>query len=201
MDPALQLAMLTLAATTPVRATAPRRTAQPVSISSLALDANSGDVIAMVVQASFDSSVRANHYLPPCMDEAAARRYCETTDGVVLRLGSRPVGVLAVLHDPHPGEGVEIPAGSVEFEMWVLPEYRGQGMRWFPLVASWLAQRFHTLVGVTWSTNETAIALMRWAGWKWLGRTFWRGEGEFAEVQGSCEVFLYDLTPHRARAA
>ena len=63
------------------------------------------------------------------------------------------------------------------------------------LVADWMAARFERLVGVTWADNETAIALLRWSGWRWIGRSVWSGGG----MSGPCEVFLYDLAPHRGR--
>jgi hypothetical protein len=168
--------------------------AEAVRISPL-LDVTEADsdIITMLVEGSFDAAVRTKNYLPACMNEAQALDYCRTTDGVVLWLGDRPVGVAALLPNPNAGEGVEIPAGVCELDMWVLPQFRGIGMRWFPLMKVWAAQHHDQLLGVTWADNTTAIALLRWSGWKWLGRSFWQS----GSCSGHCEVFLYDLTPHR----
>jgi len=164
------------------------------TISPLADATEHDDVIAMLVEGSFDPAVREKNYLPACMDAARARAYCAEACGVVLYLDGRPVGVAVAKPDPDPGTGVEIPAGCPELDMWVLPRWRGQSMRWFPLIAAWMAQRFDELLGVTWADNHTAIALLRWSGWKWLGQSFWSCE----TCSGHCEVFLYDLRPHRA---
>ncbi len=170
--------------------------ALPVSISRLGEACDDRDeVLAMLVEGSFDAEVLVKNYLPQRMDRARAERYLAEADGVVLRLGSRPVGVAVALHEPSPGEGVEIPEGSVELDMWLLAPFRGQGMRWFPLIKDWMAERFDHLVGVTWADNHTAVALLRWSGWRHLGASLWRCEG----CEGRCEVFLYDLRAHRER--
>lgn len=154
------------------------------------------DVIAMIVEASFEPAIRAMNYLPHCMDEARAREYCAKSDGIVLRLDGQPIGVSVVSHTAQPGEGVEIPPGCVELDEWVLPPYRGQGIlgrRGWPLITAWLAQRFERVISVTWIDNHAAQALLRSRGYKHIGRSFWSGNG----FSGHCEVFLYDLLPHR----
>jgi len=172
----------------------PRARAVEVSVTALGAPVEDRDaVIAMLVEGSFDPEVRAKNYLPACMDGGRAETYYAEACGVVLRLGGRPVGVAVALSEPSPGEGVEVPAGSVELDMWVLAPFRGQGVRWFPLMKDWMARRFDHLVGVTWETNRTAIALLEWSGWKRIGRSFWRCE----TCEGHCEVFLYDLKRHR----
>lgn len=154
------------------------------------------DVISMIVEASQDPEIRRKNYLPAGLDDEGARRYCATSDAVVLYLGDRAVGLAAALPEASPGEGVEVPAGSVELDMWVLAPFRGQGPRWFPLIADRFAERFDHIVGCTWEDNRTAIALLRWSGWRRIGRSYWTCPG----MSGWCEVFLYDLAAHRARA-
>jgi hypothetical protein len=157
-----------------------------------------GDVVALVVAASRDPTIRAMNYVPHAMDDAQAREYCATSDGVVLRLDGEPVGVSIVRHAPQAGEGIAIPEGCVELEEWVLPPYRGQGLfgkRGWPLITAWLAPRFQCLLGVIWEDNDHAQALVRTCGWRRLGRSFWRSAG-YARA-GYCEVFVYDLAPHR----
>jgi len=159
-----------------------------------------GDVAAMIIEASLDETICDMNYLPHAMDAAQAQEYCAKSDGVVLRLDGKPVGVTMVRHTPQPGEGVEIPAGCVELDEWVLAPFRGQGIlgrRGWPLITAWLAQRFTHVVSVTWEDNYHAQALLRGRGYKWVGRGFWSGSGYTRA--GYCEVFVYDLTPHREK--
>ena len=154
-------------------------------------------VLAMIVQASFDPAVRTMNYLPHCMDEAQARHYCATSDGIVLRLDGEPVGVTVVRPQVQAGEGVAIPPDCVELDEWVLPPFRGQGIlgkRGWPLITAWLAQRCERVISVTWTHNHAAQALLRSRGYRWLGRSSWSD----GKSSGSCEVFLYDLAPLRA---
>lgn len=154
------------------------------------------DLVAMIVEASCDPAIRHMNYLPHNLNEAQARDYCATRDGVALRLDGKPVGVSVVHHKAQPGEGVTIPPGCGELDEWVLPPFRGQGIlgrRGWPLIAAWLAQRFERVISVTWVDNLAAQALLRSRGYKHIGRSFWSGNG----VSGHCEVFLYELSPHR----
>lgn len=146
---------------------------------------------------SADATICASTYLPPGMTAEEARAYCLRSHGVVLRLGGKPVGIAVASPDVSPGEGVDVPAGAVEFDMWILGPYRGQGSRWVHMVVAWMAERYDYLVGVTWAHNAVVIALLEWAGFEHLGRSFWRGDG----CAGPCEVFLHDLKALRARAA
>lgn len=170
----------------------------PANISISPLDAaaaESDDVIAMLIAGSIDPEVRVKNYLPAAMDAARAQQYCREANGVVLRLDGQPVGVAVAKPNPDAGVGVEIPKDCPELDMWVLASVRGQGLRFFPLVKEWLAQRFDQVLGVTWEDNHTAVALLRWSGWQWLGRSFW-SDGSCA---GHCQVFVYDLKAHRSR--
>lgn len=172
--------------------------AAPITISPLGpIGAAQEDVIAMLIEASFDPAIRAMNYLPDCMNQEGAREYCQRSDGVVLRVDGRPVGVTVIDRHPHTGAGVEIPPNSVELDEWVLPPFRGKGIlgkRGWPHIAAWLAQRFDHAVSLTWEDNHAAIALLLGRGYKRHGRTFFSGGG----TEGWCEVFLYDLAPHKA---
>lgn len=155
------------------------------------------DVVAMIVEASFDPAIRVMNYLPHSMDDARARDYCATSEGIVLRLDGAPVGVTVVRRQVQPGEGVAIPPDCVELDEWVLPPFRGQGIlgkRGWPLITAWLAQRCERVISVTWTHNHAAQALLRSRGYRWLGRSSWSD----GKSSGSCEVFLYDLAPRRA---
>lgn len=172
----------------------------PLTLSPLGpIGAAQDDVVAMVVEASFEPAIQVMNYLPNCLTAEKAREYCRQSDGVVLRLDGRPVGVTVVSRHPQPGAGMEVPPGTIELDEWVLPPFRGKGIlgkRGWPLIAAWLAQRFDYALSVTWADNHAAIALLRGRGYRGLGRTFWTG----ADSSGYCEVFLYDLAPHRAPA-
>lgn len=167
----------------------------PVSITPFAALTDDHDVVEMLLVGARDPEVLRKNYLPRPLDHAAARAYLAATEGVVLRLGGAPVGVAAALPDPSPGDGVSVPAGSVELDMWLLPEARGQGPRWFNPVLAWIAERHAHLVGVTWADNHVAIEMLRWVGWQHIGTSHWRDD----TMAGDCEVFLLDLAAWRAR--
>lgn len=167
----------------------------PVSVSPLGEDAAADpEVLDMLIEGSLDPEVRAKNYLPAYMDAARAAQYCRESVGVVLLLGGQPVGVAVARPNPDPGQGVTVPPGCPELDMWVLPRCRGQAVRWLQFILDYLAQRFEQILGVTWEENHTAVALLRWSGWRWLGRSFW-SDGSCA---GYCQVFVYDLKAHRS---
>lgn len=168
----------------------------PVSIEPFAaLSPDDDAVLAMLIDGSRDPEVLRKNYLPRPLDRDRARSYLASTEGVVLRLGGDAVGVAAALPDPSPGEGVAVPAGSVELDMWLLPQARGQGPRWFKPVLAWIAERHDTLVGVTWADNHIAVAMLIWSGWRQVGRSHWRDD----TMAGDCLVFQLDLAAWRAR--
>lgn len=157
------------------------------------------DVVAMIVEASFDPEIPAMNNLPRGLDEAGARVFFAQSDGVVLRLDGEPVG-LVVAHAPDPGDGVEVPPSCAELDEWVLAPFRGLGLlgkrgAW-PLIAAWLAQRFEHVLASAWSHNHAAHSLVRARGYRHVGRTHWVGP----RSSGFCEVFLYDLAPHRGKS-
>lgn len=156
----------------------------------------SPEVIATVVQGSFDPAVQEMNYLPSCLDAHAARAYLERNEGVVIRLDGKPIGVTVASKELHPGEGVQVPPGAVELDEWVLAPYRGQGIlgkRGWPLISAWLAQRHDWAVSVTWEHNDAAARLLLGRGYRHLGKSFWSEDG----MSGWCNVYLYDLS--RAR--
>lgn len=152
-------------------------------------------VISLVIEASFDAEICAKNYLPPNMDEAQAKKYCAESDALIFWLDDKPIGATVVRHEAHPGEGVEVPAGSVELDEWLLASYRGQGLMGrrigWPLIVSWLARRFQHVVSITWEDNHQAINLLRTRGYRHIGKSFWSDAG--FPLSGYCEVFLYNL--------
>ena len=169
-------------------------------------------VIAMLVVASVDPMISAATELPSRLDQASARAYCLASDGVVIRVDGQPAGAGRVHQHPNVGVGANIvvPAGSVQLDEWLLPQWRGQGIlaegRAWPLLADWLAQRFDHEVSVVWEDHTAMIAILRARGYTRQGRTWWEsgsdGEGGTGFcASGYCEVWLYDLRPHRSGRA
>jgi amino acid adenylation domain-containing protein len=158
-------------------------------------------VIAMLVEASNDPVLVAATELPARMDEARARAYCLASDGMVVRVGGEPAGAGLVQHHPNVGEGVDYPQGSVQLEEWLLARWRGKDVlgptRAWPLLVDWLAQRFDHEVSVMWEDHVAMIAILRARGYTRLGRSYWRSLPGGDPSEGWCEVWLYDLRPHR----
>jgi len=159
------------------------------------------EVIAMLVEASRDVALVAATELPGRMDEARARAYCLASDGVVIRVRGEPAGAGLVQHHPNVGEGVEYPAGSVQLDEWLLARFRGQDVlgprRAWPYLREWLAQRFDHEVSVMWEDHVEIIEILRARGYTRLGRSYWRSLPGGDHSEGWCEVWLYDLRPHR----
>jgi amino acid adenylation domain-containing protein len=163
--------------------------------------ASDPEVLDMFVAASTDPVLCAATELPANLDLERARAYCLAADGVVIRLDGVPVGAGLVQHHPNVGEGVEVPAGAVQLDEWLLPRWQGRGIlgeagAW-PLLAEWLAQRFDTEVSVTWEDHVAMIAILRARGYTRVGRSYWRSTPEGDGTEGFCEVWIYDLRPHR----
>jgi hypothetical protein len=166
--------------------------------------ANDEVVVAMFAEASLDAALCANTELPGNMDLAHAREYIRTSDGVVIRLDGVPVGAGRVQHDPNLGEGVDVPAGAVQLDEWLLPRYRGRGIlgeagAW-PQIVAWMAERFDTEVSVTWADHVAMLAILRARGYTRVGLSYWRSKPDGDGTQGWCEVWIYDLRPHRRPA-
>lgn len=166
--------------------------------------ANDDAVIAMLVEGSQDAALCAATELPGGMDLARARAYCRASDGVVIRRAGEPVGAGLVQHQPNLGAGVEVPAGAVQLDEWLLPRWRDQGIlgeagAW-PLLAAWLAERFDHEVSVVWADHLAMLAILRARGYTRVGRSYWASGPDGDGTAGFCEVWLYDLRPHRAPA-
>jgi amino acid adenylation domain-containing protein len=160
-------------------------------------------VVAMFAEASKDASLCGNTELPGNMDLERAREYVRTSDGVVIRLDGVPVGAGRVQHQPNLGEGIEVlvPPGAVQLDEWLLPRYRGRGIlgeagAW-PQLLAWMAERFDTEVSVTWADHVAMLAILRARGYTRVGRSYWRSKPDGDGTEGWCEVWIYDLRPHR----
>jgi surfactin family lipopeptide synthetase A len=168
------------------------------------LGANDEVVVAMFAEASLDAALCANTELPGNMDLARARAYIRASDGVVIRLDGVPVGAGRVQHHPNLGEGVEVPAGAVQLDEWLLPRFRGRGILGeagvWPQLVAWLAERFDTEVSVTWADHVAMLAILRARGYTRVGRSYWRSTPEGDGTEGWCEVWTYDLRPHRRQS-
>jgi amino acid adenylation domain-containing protein len=182
-------------------AAAPTSMHDTVTIVALAEEADREDAIAMLVEASMDAALCAATELPARMDSVRARAYCLANDGVIIRVGGVPVGAGLVQHEPNIGEGVTVPAGSVQLDEWLLPRYRDRGIlgeagAW-PLLAEWMARRFDTEVSVVWEDHLAMLAILRARGYTRVGRSWWESTPDGDGTAGWCEVWTYDLRPHR----
>lgn len=163
------------------------------------------DVLALFLEASGDAALCAATELPGGMDAARARTYCLASDGVVIRLAGQPVGAGLVQHHPNVGElppGVTVPAGAVQLDEWLLPRFRNHGILseagvW-PQLAEWLARRFAYEVSVVWEDHVAMLAILQARGYQRLGRSQWQSAPDGDGTSGMCEVWLYDLRPHRS---
>jgi hypothetical protein len=165
------------------------------------LGANDEAVVSMFAEASLDPALCANTELPGNMDLAGARAYIRASDGVVIRQDGVPVGAGRVQHHPNLGEGVVVPANAVQLDEWLLPRFRGRGILGeagvWPQLVAWLAERFDTEVSVTWADHVAMLAILRARGYTRVGRSYWRSAAEGDGTEGWCEVWIYDLRPHR----
>lgn len=160
-------------------------------------------VVAMVVEASFDEDIRGPTELPARMSEAEARGYCRASEGVVIRIGGEPAGLGVVSSPPSAGVGVEVPAGSVQLEEWLLARWRStgalsEGGAW-PLLRDWLAAHYDDEVSVVWEDHLAMLAIMKARGYERLGRSFWTSPPDGDGSSGHCEVWRYDLRAWRER--
>ncbi len=97
-----------------------------------------------------------------------------------------------------------MPPGSVQLDEWLLARWRGTGLlgegQAWTLIADWLAERFDTEASVVWEDHAAMLAILRARGYTRLGRTWWTSHTEGDDSAGFCEVWLYDLRPHRRAA-
>jgi amino acid adenylation domain-containing protein len=167
----------------------------------LADEAMHDDAIAMLVEGSADAALCAATELPAGMDTARARAYCLAHDGVVIRADGVPVGAGLLQHHPNIGTGVDVPAGAVQLDEWLLPRHRDRGIlgeagAW-PLLAEWMARRFDHEVSVVWADHLAMLAILRARGYTRVGRSWWESTEGGDGTSGWCEVWIYDLRPHR----
>ncbi len=163
------------------------------------------DVVALFVAGSADAAIQSATELPIGMDEAQARAFALSHEGVIIRLDGRPVGA-GVIH-PHPnvGEGVDVPSGAVQLDEWLLPEFRGLGLlsdggAW-PLLLEWLAARYRFEVSVVWEDHVAMLAILSARGYTRVGRSYWRPTADADGSEGFCEVWLKDLRAASVDAA
>lgn len=179
--------------------------ADVISLSPLGAEgASDPAIINLFVEASMDGALCANTELPSGMDVARARAYCLASDGVAILVNGIPVGAGLVQQDPNVGvlpAGVTVPAGAVQLDEWLLPRFRGQAIlsetgAW-PQIAEWLSRRFRYEVSVVWEDHLAMLAILRARGYTRLGRSMWYSAQDGDGTSGPCEVWLYDLLPHR----
>jgi hypothetical protein len=175
-----------------LREPAKKAPATAVTISALGEAAAGREaIVSMFVEASRDAALCTATYLPPAMTPDQARAFCRRSEGFVIHEDGAPAGVLLIHQVPRPGEGVQLPAGSIEIERWILPRFRDRGLlrRAWPALITSLSLHHRHLIAVCWEDNRAACRSLRACGFQSLGRSFWSAPGE----SGWCEVFVYDL--------
>lgn len=113
-------------------------------------------------------------------------------DAWVIRLDGKPVGWIEVA-SVRDSCGVSVPAGTVEREVWLLPEARGKRVSTEAtrLLAPHLRARgVENVLDVIWETNAPALRAAARGGFERIGRGWWEHEGE---APGWCEVWLLRL--------
>jgi len=114
-------------------------------------------------------------------------------DGVV-----HIAGLIALRPKVDAGSGVSIPAGAAEWELFLFPEWRGQGLATSALLAlrERARGRYRYLIGVAWVDNTASIRISERAGARYLGRSHWQGAGN----AGPCEVHALSVPDEVAPA-
>lgn len=155
-------------------------------------------VVAMVVSASGDGGLCQATYLPAGLDAPAALCWigAQVGGGYAIYLGSQPVGWLGV-SAVKDSCGFDLPAGSAEFEIWLLPCARGKRVFRESLLAlegRLLSGEVTHLVGVAWVTNQSSVRAMRASGFEILGDGWW---GDTIEG-GVCTVGILQIGSNRS---
>jgi RimJ/RimL family protein N-acetyltransferase len=158
-------------------------------------------VAAMIASASNDHDLCHATYLPAGLDETAAVHWIgeRVGRGYAIHLDKQPVGWVEI-DTVKDSCGFDLPAGSAEFEIWLLPHARGKHLFRRSLTAieaNLLATGVTHLVGVAWVTNHASIKAMRNSGFTILGDGWW---GDLTEG-GLCTVGVLQLGNSRPEPA
>jgi L-amino acid N-acyltransferase YncA len=144
--------------------------------------------------ASRDAALCDATYLPESLGAADAVEWSRERHGRawVLVFGEELVGWFEV-GPVRSACGFDLPVGSIEWEIWLLPQARGRRLmrRALGLLRATLRASGAThVVGVAWESNVASVRGMQNAGFTLLGHGWWEHE---AYEPGWCEVWLLDL--------
>lgn len=150
-------------------------------------------VMAMIARASNDHDLCHATYLPAGLDETASVHWLSERvgRGYAVLLEEQPVGWMES-NTVKDSCGFDLPDGSAELEIWLLPHARGQHIFRLTLTAieaNLMASGVTHLVGVAWATNQASVRAMRSSGFEILGDGWW---GDTLEG-GICTVGLLTL--------
>lgn len=139
-----------------------------------------------------DDPLLGNVSLPQVPSVAVARAWLHLTPWSVwlVLVDDVPAGVFS-LHAPDLTVGGESLDDYLETDVYLLPEFRGQGLgaaAWEALEPSLPAGT--RLVAEVWSRNEIALRWHRSNGWTHVGRYWWQSERDGDEDAGWCERFI-----------
>jgi RimJ/RimL family protein N-acetyltransferase len=152
-------------------------------------------ILDMIVAASSDPTLCDATYLPAGFNLLDAADWLAARGPLawVLTCNGTPCGwyELGVLKG---SIGLELPKGTLEREVWLLPTWRGQGVvreaTTFLTPGMQLAGVRHVL-GVAWESNVAAIKGMEHAGFTRLGRVWWE---HTAYEPGWCDAWMLNVS-------
>jgi len=157
-------------------------------------DVDPSELGSFLASTSTDEALCDKTYLPPRMGPVDALLWARERFGQawVLRLDGVPIGWFEI-GPVRSSCGFDLPAETREWEVWLLPEFRGRRLvraATALLGGTLRAAGVSHLVGVTWESNVAAVRGMENAGFVRLGRGWWE-YGEY--TSGWCEVWLLAL--------
>ncbi len=161
----------------------PIRHGMPVTVQPLQ---PSRETLSMLVEASRDSALTHNTYLPEHLTPTKARHWVSQQPDTtwVIYYNGEPVGLAQMSTNVDTGE-IPAPAGSRETETWILESFRGRGIAsqaWrhiFNEIATTHPDITHA-VGVVWVENTASSRRLLKDGYTLAGKTWWgdqRGGG------------------------
>ena len=152
-------------------------------------------VLGMIMAASSDLTLCDATYLPAGLNLLDAEDWLATRGPMawVLMCNGAPCGWYEL--GPLKGSiGLELPDGTLEREVWLLPAWRGQGVvreATALLTPPMQLAGVRHVLGVAWESNVAAIKGMKRAGFARLGRVWW----EHTDYEpGWCDAWMLNVS-------
>lgn len=164
-----------------------------VAISPAPVD--QGGFLELLLRAQKDPLLDGSS-LPHLKTPEAALQWLFTSGWTVwvARVNGVAAGLFST-HLPNPGMELDAPAGYLEYDLYIAPAFRGQGLAVHAL--NQLERDYlpsgTTLIAEVWTDNTPSIALFRRMGWAFAG-DHKRTDGDNA---GECQRFMR-VVPQKA---